>query len=286
MRGPPMTKEEVKACLLACAQKLGRTPTYAEVRAMTRVTRFWIQKYFASMGHAFREAGVEAKGSGHRLEMVSLLEDWARAARKLGRLPSITEYRKEGQFSIRPFIDRCKSWGGVPEAVRVWAREQEAEEKWADVLAMVAEREKRAAEGAFRMPDMQSTPEFATGARARRKIKLDRPIYGAPSAVAGLRYEPVNEAGVVFVFGMVAQKLGIEVERMQSEFPDCEAMREVEAGRWQRVKIEFEFASRNFQAHKHPAEGCDLIVCWIHNWPECPESLEVIELRRVFRRMG
>jgi len=22
--------------------------------------------------------------------------------------------------------------------------------------------------------------------------------------------------------------------------------------------------------------GCDLIVCWVHNWPECP--VEVIEL--------
>lgn len=20
-------------------------------------------------------------------------------------------------------------------------------------------------------------------------------------------------------------------------------------------------------------EGCDLIVCWVHNWPECPENL-------------
>jgi hypothetical protein len=27
----------------------------------------------------------------------------------------------------------------------------------------------------------------------------------------------------------------------------------------------------------HEASKCDLIVCWKHNWPECP--LEVIELR-------
>jgi hypothetical protein len=29
----------------------------------------------------------------------------------------------------------------------------------------------------------------------------------------------------------------------------------------------------------HPAAHCDLIVCWKHNWPECP--LEVLELRKV-----
>ena len=29
--------------------------------------------------------------------------------------------------------------------------------------------------------------------------------------------------------------------------------------------------------------GCELIVCWKHNWKECP--LEVIELRKVFHRI-
>jgi hypothetical protein len=43
------------------------------------------------------------------------------------------------------------------------------------------------------------------------------------------------------------------------------------------VKIEFEQESRNFLKHMHLASECDLIVCWKHNWPECP--LEVIELR-------
>jgi len=68
------------------------------------------------------------------------------------------------------------------------------------------------------------------------------------------------------------------VMRLQAEFPDCEAMCEVEPGRWQRVRIEFEYESRNFLAHMHPVAGCDLIVCWNHNWKDCP--LEVLELKR------
>jgi hypothetical protein len=86
-------------------------------------------------------------------------------------------------------------------------------------------------------------------------------------------------------FLRLAEKLGFEVERIQTAFPDCEALREVAKDKWQRVKIEFEYASRNFLDHKHPPKGCDLIVCWIHNWPECPKHLEVIELRRVVRGM-
>jgi hypothetical protein len=62
-------------------------------------------------------------------------------------------------------------------------------------------------------------------------------------------------------------------------------MREVATGKWQRVKIEFEFASRNFVDHGHPVDGCDIIVCWVHNWMECPAELEVIELRRMVRAM-
>jgi hypothetical protein len=29
----------------------------------------------------------------------------------------------------------------------------------------------------------------------------------------------------------------------------------------------------------HDPSKCDLIVCWRHNWPECP--LEVLELRKL-----
>ena len=31
----------------------------------------------------------------------------------------------------------------------------------------------------------------------------------------------------------------------------------------------------------HPAAHCDLIVCWTHNWKECP--VEVLELSKLVR---
>ena len=92
-----------------------------------------------------------------------------------------------------------------------------------------------------------------------------------------LAHCPTNELGVVYLFGSLAAGLGFMVLRMQAEFPDCEAMRRVEGGRCQWVRIEFEHESRNFLKHMHDASRCDLIVCWEHNWPECP--LEVLELR-------
>jgi len=66
-----------------------------------------------------------------------------------------------------------------------------------------------------------------------------------------LRNAPTTENGVIFAFGRVADKLGFEVERIQTAFPDCEALREVAPGKRQREKVEFELFSRNFLEHQH-----------------------------------
>ena len=101
----------------------------------------------------------------------------------------------------------------------------------------------------------------------------------------GLRHEPVNEQGVVLLFGMLAQELGFLVEAVQAGFPDCEAKRQIGPERWQRVSIEFEFESKNYRGHRHPLHGCDVIVCWRHNWPDCPKHMEVVELCSVVQSL-
>ena len=106
-------------------------------------------------------------------------------------------------------------------------------------------------------------------------------IYGDFINFRGLQHAPVNEQGVVFLFGMICRELGYVVESVKTGFPDCEAKRMIrgKSGKWQRVRIEFEFWSRSFKAHGHDPDLCDLIVCWEHNWPDCP--LEIMELRNI-----
>src|SRR5438270_4501861 len=116
-----------------------------------------------------------------------------------------------------------------------------------------------------------------SGRSARRSLRRDlgpilhpglrkgEPIYGPPMVNAELMLAPTNEQGVVFLFGAVARRLGFVVLRVQTEYPDCEALREMETDQWQRAKIEFEYESRNFVLHVHPPEKCNVIVCWRHN---------------------
>lgn len=111
-------------------------------------------------------------------------------------------------------------------------------------------------------------------------------LYGDFINFRGLQHAPVNEQGVVFLFGMICRELGYVVEIVKSGFPDCEAKRRVQgrAGKWQRVRIEFEYESRNFRTHGHDPDQCDVIVCWEDNWADCP--IEVLELRSAMRRLA
>jgi len=87
----------------------------------------------------------------------------------------------------------------------------------------------------------------------------------------------------------IRAKLGMTQEEFAGQFGfSVNALRHWEHGkrrldregeRWTRVRIEFEQASRNFKDHGHDPSGCDLIVCWHHNWAECP--IEVLELSKI-----
>ncbi|MFC1597514.1 hypothetical protein ACFL5Q_06215 [Planctomycetota bacterium] len=110
----------------------------------------------------------------------------------------------------------------------------------------------------------------------------EKSIVGDLINFRGLVYSPMNENGVIFLFGKVAEDLNMYVEEIKPGFPDCIGRRFTGRG-WERVSIEFEHKSQNFQVHKHNHKLCDIIVCWEHNWPDCP--IEVIELRDEIKAM-
>lgn len=183
------------------------------------------------------------------------MDSIAAVARILGRAPTQVEYVSRAKISRHTVLKAFPTWNGAVKAAGL--RPHRAE--------MPAKRTER------RKNWVRATGKCVT--------------YGAPLDFSGLRHEPVNEQGVVLLFGMLAKKLGYVVEAVQTGFPDCEAKRRINAERWERVVIEFEFESRNFRDHGHPVDGCDVIVCWRHNWDECPAHLEVVELSSAIESM-
>jgi len=139
-------------------------------------------------------------------------------------------------------------------------------------------------EAAQIMPEREFLAEIGRQFALKSMHARARPLLGEPLSFRGLQHAPVNEQGVVFLFGMLAHELGFVVEMVTTGFPDCEAKRRVGKGRWERVRIEFEYQSRNFSVHGHDPGSCDLVVCWEDNWPECP--IEVIELSSAIKELS
>ncbi|HEV7552711.1 MAG TPA: hypothetical protein VGP65_13570 [Candidatus Angelobacter sp.] len=280
-----MTKEEIVRAIRVCAKKLHRNPSLRELRVMADVPAKAVYKRLGGLSKALQAAGLEGIGPGFSPAEETALRDWATVARKLKKLPSALEYERAGRFSGKPFYRLYGSWSGTADGFCRFVRNKGMERQWGDVLEMIADVAVRgtrarittaARTNAMAKPAMKE--EDIGGKKIFRKggILRDRPVYGRPLPWPELAHEPVNELGVVFVFGMMARRLGFAVHRLQAAFPDCIAMREVAPGVWQRVRIEFEFESRNFKKHKHRRDKCDVIVCWKHNWKECP--LDVVEL--------
>ncbi|HET9401719.1 MAG TPA: hypothetical protein VFO34_12295 [Candidatus Acidoferrales bacterium] len=267
-------KKRILKALAATAKELGRTPSHAEFLRRARVKKSAVRREFSKWNEAVRAAGLKPARIFRRLDKNQLLEDWGKTVRKLGRVPSRAGYSRAGRHDPVSLEVRF-GWDAVPQAFRNYAR---GRPEWRDVLELIntCERERR-------MQESRMAVRRSMSRKSRREGLNGGIFYGDPMDFHGLRHEPVNEQGVVLLFGMLAQEMGYLVESVQMGFPDCEAKRKIGPGRWQRVRIEFEFESRGFRQHKHPVAGCDVIVCWRHNWEECPKSIEVIELASVIR---
>ncbi|MFT7572667.1 MAG: hypothetical protein ACI9JL_003721 [Paracoccaceae bacterium] len=186
------------------------------------------------------------------------------------------------------YYRRFGDWAGILRALKMWVAEHAAEFPYGRELERrLANQERRKPRGGTAPLKSPTRPPWrSVGARTS----------GPPLAFRGMAAAPVNEMGVVLVFGMIAADIGYAVEAIGTAFPDCAAKRLVagsgagqgsgSAGasgvtdaRWEPVRVEFEYRSRNFFYHGHDVDGADVIICWQHDWPDCP--LEVLALEDV-----
>jgi len=119
----------------------------------------------------------------------------------------------------------------------------------------------------------------------KEDIVQRRNIVGRLINFRGLVYSPTNEQGVVFLFGKVAHEFGMYVELIRTGYPDCIAKRYIGKDKWEDIRIEFEFKSSDFHKHGHKPEDADMIVCWEHDWKDCPKRIEILELKNEINKL-
>lgn len=125
-----------------------------------------------------------------------------------------------------------------------------------------------------------------TGVSAKSRIKFpskpkEEVAIGEPLDFEGLTNAPIEENGVIFLFGKLHERMGIRIKAIRKGFPDAVGEVWIKDRLYPRT-IEFEYKSSNFPTH-HKKEGwdkCDIIVCWEHDWRECPKNIFVIELKK------
>lgn len=117
---------------------------------------------------------------------------------------------------------------------------------------------------------------------------MERSIVGQLINFRGLVYSPINEQGVVFLFGRILEDLNLYIEEIRIKYPDCVARRYTGKG-WERIYIEFEYQASNFIQHGHDPHECNAIVCWENDLsPEDRNKLtgiEIIELKSLIEEL-
>jgi hypothetical protein len=220
-----------------------------------------IHRLFGSWENAVKEAGLEIHPA-HNIKIPDseLLQDYIQVTNELKHIPTFNEFRRRSKFSINVYANRFNNFTEFRKRAIRYGQEN----------------------GLF-VTDITSTDfdTYLTKSVQQKththKILDDRPVLGNKIDFRNLMHAPVNELGVVFLFGLLSNDLNFVIEAIQPGFPDCEAQRKIKRDKWQRVHIEFEYKSSNFIEHGHDTSKCDIIVCWEHDWSDCP--LEVICLK-------
>jgi hypothetical protein len=270
-----MNKDDIIAELRRVAEQLGKTSlTRQQFNQYGRISAKSVEYKFGSWNQAVEAAGLVATKTGAQNVLLDeeLLEDIIRLTRDLGKQPTLAELSAKGYFSLRPYEAR---WGNLAEACKV------AYAKYGFPLTPdgLSPEKYQTVQASPNSP--KSVISKTSKPQALRRSKKVQ--YGEPMDFRGLRHAPINEQGVVYLFGMVSRELGFLIESVKAPYPDCEGKRRVDqkGQRWERVLIEFEYQSSNFRLHKHDPDGCDLIVCWIHDWEDC--QIEVLELKSAIK---
>jgi len=261
-----MEKEELIAMVRVVAARRGvrrlRLTTFTRATGMSSRR---VYDHFESWPALCAAAGLEPRPPQPRVPEEEIFAAMHDCFLRHGGVCSRKRFVRESRYSEALMRRRFATWPAALGAFRRWARQH------APGFPHMAALDARLGSGEAWPPAARGLPPGPSWpARGGRTC-------GEPLAFRALLFAPVNEQGVVLLFGMVAAELGYAVETVAASFPDCTARRRVAGGRWESVRIEFEFRSRSFREHGHDAAGCDVIVCWEHDWADCP--LEVLALR-------
>jgi hypothetical protein len=249
--------------------------TRSEFSAKTGISQWQIYQMFEGWREACQLAGLEPNQQNVPIGDDDLFGEMSRVFLNYGTICTRTKFGKISKYSAETYKKHFGQWQEVLFAFRKWLEQKNEDFPFINLLPLDANRRANTSQ--------ESKGQIASEIRHWQSIGATK--YGSFLNFRGLQHAPLNEQGVVFLFGMTCSDLGFVVETIRAEYPDCEAKRltDEKRDRWEKVRVEFEYRSSSFKDHGHKPELCDVIVCWEHDWPDCP--LEVVELKSSIKHL-
>lgn len=246
----------------------------------SNVSEWHIMKLFGSYNEAVIASGLNPIPKTMRPSQESVFEEMLRVFQEYGGICSAFEFGRRSKFSRDLPTRIFGSWKKALLSFAIWIQ---STGKHFEALPDLLKQEDNSTLAITKEIEHIQRDNAQVQQIAYESIGGSR--YGTFINFRGLQHAPINEQGVVFLFGMICFELGFIVEAIRAEYPDCEAKRRIDKRKdlWERVRIEFEYRSGNFREHSHRAKDCDLIVCWEHNWVDCP--IEVLELKNIITNL-
>jgi hypothetical protein len=274
-----MDKKTIIAEIKRIAQEKGlEQMTRIQFTAESGISERQIYQVFDSWREACEMSGVQPYMKNIPIDDNTLFEEMRRVFISNGDICTRMKFSRLSKYDASTYNRRFGAkWKDVLLSFKEWLEQNKIEFPFIEKLAP----EKQTEIGENIEPSQKI--QTKTVPHWQRKGGT---AYGPFLNFRGLQHAPINEQGVVFLFGMICFEIGFVVEAVGTGYPDCEAKRRIDKSRdkWERVKIEFEYLSSHFKDHGHNPKLCDVIVCWEHNWPDCP--LEVIELRSAIQTLN
>jgi hypothetical protein len=226
-----------------------------------------IRSKFNSWEKALMISGLKpGKNFYKTIELKELANEFYEVAKRLSYIPSLNQMVHRGKFSERTYTRKFKKYSTFKAIVSKYiVDEQLCKDK--NIIHL------------FEIE--------AKNIKSDTPIQEIRPHYeGKTLNFRHFAYTPTYENEVVSIFSAVAGELGFEIITIRDAFPDCKARRKSQnfRNRMQDCLIEFEFKSSDFVKHKHPIDGCNLVICWEHDWLECP--IEVLNLKTEINKLN
>ena len=194
------------------AKILGKdTLTTKEYEKYSKAGITTILRKLGSWNNALKEAGLSVKNV-QNVPNEELFAEIERIWNQLGRQPSRDEIDQLCKYSVSTFDNR---FGGSRKAIEEFVKwkNQGDDNEFADLNEI----------------NPGILPIEPKKTRHTRKVE-----YGEPIDFLGLRHAPLNEQGVVYLFGILSKQLGFIIEAVRTDFPDCEGKRQIpgKKGRW------------------------------------------------------